>query len=261
MRLGRRADALRARSRRPSSDRARGGLGRDRRAGGRSGARAGYRPGRARRLRDRRDGADARLLLLRDLRRPQPAGHVRPHECGRDPAARRARAAYRGAPAGPRHRRRGLRPVPQRLARARPSVQPVSELRRRLGRDRRGLVARPAPRVTGRAQPGRWCMSIATAVPSRGAEQPLAAELADRPAVVEPHACPQTWTAFAADVLQGLTTATKTLPQWFYDARWSELFGALHADAARADLRLRAWHTDADGWYGVSLLAPGGEVR
>ena len=30
--------------------------------------------------------------------------------------------------------------------------------------------------------------------------------------------------------------------------------------AARAGLHLRAWHADADGWYGVSLLSPTGEL-
>ena len=45
---------------------------------------------------------------------------------------------------------------------------------------------------------------------------------------VELHACPETWTALAADVLEGLTTSTKTLPpKWFYDARGSELFDAI----------------------------------
>jgi len=31
--------------------------------------------------------------------------------------------------------------------------------------------------------------------------------------------------------------------------------------AARAGLRLRSWHAEADGWYGVSLLSPAGESR
>jgi L-histidine N-alpha-methyltransferase len=45
---------------------------------------------------------------------------------------------------------------------------------------------------------------------------------------VELHACPETWTALAADVLEGLTTSTKALPpKWFYDARGSELLDAI----------------------------------
>ena len=45
---------------------------------------------------------------------------------------------------------------------------------------------------------------------------------------VELHAAPETWTALAADVLEGLSTTPKTLPpKWFYDARGSELFDAI----------------------------------
>jgi L-histidine N-alpha-methyltransferase len=45
---------------------------------------------------------------------------------------------------------------------------------------------------------------------------------------VELHACPETWTALAADVLDGLSSAPKSLPpKWFYDARGSELFDAI----------------------------------
>ncbi len=45
---------------------------------------------------------------------------------------------------------------------------------------------------------------------------------------VELHAFPETWTALAADVLTGLSTAPKALPpKWFYDARGSELFDAI----------------------------------
>jgi L-histidine Nalpha-methyltransferase len=45
---------------------------------------------------------------------------------------------------------------------------------------------------------------------------------------VELHACPETWTALAADVLDGLSTAPRSLPpKWFYDARGSELFDAI----------------------------------
>jgi L-histidine N-alpha-methyltransferase len=45
---------------------------------------------------------------------------------------------------------------------------------------------------------------------------------------VELHACPETWTALAADVLEGLSSSPKSLPpKWFYDARGSELFDAI----------------------------------
>ena len=70
---------------------------------------------------------------------------------------------------------------------------------------------------------------IFAGVRARGAGMTAPARRAALEAVgVELHACPETWTALAADVLEGLTTSTKTLPpKWFYDARGSELFDAI----------------------------------